>query len=103
MKLYFICIASLILRGKSSVENCDTCDGSNVTQEKHVVETSADNILTVSGRPCKGDDCKSTAKCPRGTSIVKCTSKPENDGDGISIEGNTCVAWTGPAAVAKCS
>eukprot|EP00927_Polykrikos_kofoidii_P056234 TRINITY_DN5038_c0_g1_i8.p1 TRINITY_DN5038_c0_g1~~TRINITY_DN5038_c0_g1_i8.p1 ORF type:complete len:367 (-),score=49.83 TRINITY_DN5038_c0_g1_i8:474-1574(-) len=69
--------------------------------DKTEIEKSGGDIVV--GLPCEGDDCKSTASCPSETSVVKCSSTPENDGDGLSIEGNTCVAWTGPAALALCS
>merc|ERR1712216_435174 len=70
---------------------------------------SEDDILLERGTPCSQDNCRSVAVCPRGTSVIGCTSEPANGGDGIQLETNSgCIARGSKAgssitAIAKCS
>jgi hypothetical protein len=57
----------------------------------------------VKGSKCTGDDCVSTATCPAGSHVVKCSSIPVNGGDGIVPGGKDCKAYTNVEALAICS
>lgn len=62
------------------------------TQAIAVVEVVAGAETTVTGNTCSGNDCTSTATCPSGSGLIKCSSNPVNGGDGLVPSATACVA-----------
>jgi len=66
-----------------------------------------EDVQTVWGTSCSGNDCSSHASCPTGSYLIECASIPANSGDGIQVGNGKCTARGSASgsirAVAVCS
>ena len=60
------------------------------------------DTLLVHGNPCSGVNCASLAACPPRYTVNGCFA-PSGEADGLSTDGLSCIAYSGPAVVANCT